>query len=135
MDDERSGRPVEIDDDAKAWIVSTACQKPCDFGYAAELWTLSALHRHIQAHAEEADYSRLKTVTKPGFQKYLKKMDIKPFRIKYYLERKDPDFEDKMHDVLLVYKQVEMQFGEDGTVTIPESGRFLALDTKGLIPK
>ncbi len=49
-------------------------------------------------------------------------MDIKPFRIKYYLERKDPDFENKMHDVLLVYKQVEMQFGEDGTVTIPECG-------------
>ncbi|MCI8969714.1 MAG: IS630 family transposase [Lachnospiraceae bacterium] len=122
FDDERSGRPVEITDDAKAWIVSTACQKPCDLGYAAELWTLSALHRHIQAHAEEAGYPRLKAVTKPWLQKYLKKMDIKPFRIKYYLERKDPDFEDKMHDVLLVYKQVEMQFGEDGTVTIPESG-------------
>ncbi len=121
FDDERSGRPVEITDDAKAWIVSTACQKPCDLGYAAELWTLSALHRHIQAHAEEAGYPRLKAVTKPWLQKYLKKMDIKPFRIKYYLERKDPDFEDKMHDVLLVYKQVEMQFGEDGTVTIPES--------------
>lgn len=45
-------------------------------------------------------------------------MDIKPFRIKYYFERKDPDFEDKMRDVLLVYKQVEMQFGEDGSVTI-----------------
>lgn len=122
FDDERSGRPVEITDDAKAWIVSTACQKPCDLGYAAELWTLSALHRHIQAHAEEAGYPRLKAVTKPWLQKYLKIMDIKPFRIKYYLERKDPDFEDKMHDVLLVYKQVEMQFGEDGTVTIPESG-------------
>lgn len=122
FDDERSGRPVEITDDAKAWIVSTACQKPCDLGYAAELWTLSALHRHIQAHAEEAGYPRLKAVTKPWLQKYLKKMDIKPFRIKYYLERKDPDLEDKMHDVLLVYKQVEMQFGEDGTVTIPESG-------------
>lgn len=122
FDDERSGRPVEITDDAKAWIISTACQKPCDLGYAAELWTLSALHRHIQAHAEEAGYPRLKAVTKPWLQKYLKKMDIKPFRIKYYLERKDPDFEDKMHDVLLVYKQVEMQFGEDGTVTIPESG-------------
>lgn len=124
FDDERSGRPVEITDDAKAWIVSTACQKPCDLGYAAELWTLSALHRHIQAHAEEAGYPRLKTVTKPWLQKYLKKMDIKPFRIKYYLERKDPDFEDKMHDVLLVYKQVEMQFGEDGTVIIPESGHL-----------
>ena len=47
-------------------------------------------------------------------------MDIKPFKIKYYLERKDPEFEDKMHEVLMVYKQVEMQFDEDGNIFIPE---------------
>ncbi len=124
FDDERSGRPVEITDDAKAWIVSTACQKPCDLGYAAELWTLAALHRHIQQHAEEAGYPRLKTVTKPWLQKYLKSMDIKPFKIKYYLEKKDPDFEEKMHDVLPVYKQVEMQFDENGSIIIPEDGHM-----------
>ena len=124
FDNDRSGRPVEITDDAKSWIISIACQKPCDLGYAAELWTLAALHKHIQAHAEEAGYPRLKTVTKPWLQKYLKKMDIKPFKIKYYLERKDPDFENKMHDVLLIYKQVEMQFGDDGTITIPENGHL-----------
>ena len=33
------GRPVEITDDEKAWITDLACQKPTDFGYAAELWT------------------------------------------------------------------------------------------------
>ncbi len=95
LDDERSGRPPEITDDAKSWIISVACQKPCELGYAAELWTLAALHKHIQAHAEEAGYPRLKTITKPWLQKYLKKMEIKPFKIKYYLERKDPDFENK----------------------------------------
>ncbi len=124
FDDERSGRPVEVTDDAKSWIVSIACQKPCDLGYAAELWTLAALHKHIQMHAEEAGYPRLKTVTKPWLQKYLKKMDIKPFKIKYYLERKDPDFENKMHDVLLVYKQVEMQLDDDGNIIIPDSGHL-----------
>ena len=124
FDEERSGRPPEITDDAKAWIISIACQKPCELGYAAELWTLAALHKHIQIHAEEAGYPRLKTVTKPWLQKYLKKMDIKPFKIKYYLERKDPDFENKMHEVLLVYKQVEMQFDENGGIIIPEDGRM-----------
>ena len=39
FDNDRSGRPVEITDDAKSWIISIACQKPCDLGYAAELWT------------------------------------------------------------------------------------------------
>lgn len=122
FDDQRSGRPVEITDDAKAWIVSIACQKPCDLGYAAELWTLTGLHKHIQEHADGAGYPRLITVTKPWLQKYLKSMDIKPFKIKYYLERKDPDFDEKMHDVLLVYKQVEMQFDEDGKIIMPENG-------------
>lgn len=124
FDDERSGRPSEITDDAKSWIISVACQKPCDIGYAAELWTLNALHKHIQEHAEEAGYPRLKTVTKPWLQKYLKKMDIKPFKIKYYLERKDPEFESKMHNVLVVYKQVEMQFDDNGDIIIPESGHL-----------
>lgn len=124
FDDERSGRPVEITDDAKSWIISIACQKPCDLGYSAELWTLAALHKHIQTNAEEAGYPRLKTVTKPWLQKYLKKMDIKPFKIKYYLERKDPDFENKMHEVLLVYKQVEMQFDDNGDIIIPDDGHL-----------
>ena len=124
FDEERSGRPPEITDDAKAWIISIACQKPCELGYAAELWTLSALHKHIQIYAEQAGYPRLKTVTKPWLQKYLKKMDIKPFKIKYYPEKKDPDFENKMHEVLLVYKQVEMQFDEDGNIIIPEDGHI-----------
>ena len=90
FDEERSGRPPEITDDAKAWIISIACQKPCGPGYAAELWTLSALHKHIQTSAEQAGYPRLKTVTKPWLQKYLKKMDIRPFRSKYYLGKKRP---------------------------------------------
>ena len=121
-DDHRTGRPPEITDDAKAWIISVACQKPCDLGYAAELWSVSNLHKHIQNHAEDAGYPRLKTVTKSWLQKYLKSMDFKPFKIKYYLEKKDPDFEEKMHDVLLVYKQVEMQFDENGHVIVPEDG-------------
>ena len=90
-DDDRSGRPVEITDDAKAWIISIACRKPCEPGYAAELWTLAALHKHIQNFADDAGFPRLKTVTKPWLQKYLKQMDIKPFKIRYYRERKEPD--------------------------------------------
>lgn len=49
------------------------------------------------------------------------KMDMKPFKIKYYLERKDPDFENKMHNVLLIYKQIEMQFGDNGTIIMPKN--------------
>lgn len=122
FDDQRAGRPVEITDDAIAWIIDLACQRPADLGYSQELWTLKNLHQHIQNNAENAGYPRLKTITKPMVQKILKRSDIKPFKIKYYCEKRDPDFEAKKHDVLLVYKQISMQFDENGNIIIPEDG-------------
>ena len=119
FDAQRQGRPVEITDDAVAWIIDIACQRPADLGYAQELWTLKNLHQHIQTHAVEAGYPRLETITKPMVQKILKNSDIKPHKIKYYCEKRDPEFESKMHDVLLVYKQVSMQFDENGQLIIP----------------
>ena len=120
FDDQRSGRPVEITDDAVAWIIDIACQRPADLGYSQELWTTANLHKHIQAHAEEAGYPRLKTIAKSMLQKILDRNDIKPFKIKYYCEKRDPEFETKMHNVLVVYKQIAMQFDDDGNVSIPE---------------
>ena len=122
FDKQRKGRPVEITDDAKSWIINTACQKPCELGYSAELWTLTALHKHICANAETAGYPRLAAVSKPYIQKLLQASGIKPFKIKYYLEKRDPDFEQKMHDLLAVYKQVSMQFDENGDIMIPKNG-------------
>ncbi|RAZ95530.1 IS630 family transposase, partial [Klebsiella oxytoca] len=48
FDDQRKGRPVEITDDAIAWMIDIACQRPADLGYSQELWTLKNLHQHIQ---------------------------------------------------------------------------------------
>lgn len=120
FDAQRKGRPVEITDDAVAWIINLACQRPAELGYSQELWTLKNLHEHIQTNAEKEGYPRLKTITKPMVQKILARNDLKPFKIKYYCEKRDPDFDKKMHDVLLVYKQVSMQFDENGSVIIPE---------------
>ena len=119
FDVQRPGRPSEITDDAKAWMIHFACQRPTELGYAQELWTLTSLHKYVQKHAEEAGYPRLSTVTKPYIQKFLKEQDMKPFKIKYYCEKRDPDFEAKMHEILLVYKQIEMLFDENGELFIP----------------
>ena len=108
------GRNAEITDDEKAWIINIACQKPKDFGYSAETWTYARLTSHINKHAEEAGYIRLSTIHKSTVHTILDKAEIKPFRIKYYCENRDPDFDSKMHNVLLVYKQLAMQFDENG---------------------
>ena len=107
------GRNAEITDEEKAWIISIACQRPADFGYAAETWTYARLTEHINKSAEQAGYVRLSTIT------ILDAAEIKPFRIQYYCENRDPEFESKMHQVLLVYKQVEMLFDENGELYIP----------------
>jgi len=122
FDDKRGGRPVEITDDAVTWIIDVACQRPADLGYAQELWTLKNLHKHIQDNAKAAGYPRLQTITKTMVHKILKRSDIKPHKIRYYCEKRDPDFETKMHEVLVVYKQISMQFDEDGNIIIPDEG-------------
>lgn len=120
FDAKRSGRPAEVSDDAKAWIINLACQRPAELGYSQELWTLAKLHKHIQQHAQQAGFPRLTTITKAYVQKLLQDNQIKPFKIKYYCEKRDPDFESKMHEVLVVYKQVEMQFDENGNIIVPD---------------
>jgi transposase len=110
------GRNPEITDDEKAWIINIACCKPTELGYAAETWTYAKLTRHINITAESVGYTRLSTLTKTSIKNILDAAEIKPFKIKYYCEKRDPDFEQKMHEVLVVYKQVEMMFDEEGNL-------------------
>jgi len=35
--------------------------------------------------------------------------EIRPHKIKYYLERRDPEFDQKMQEVLMVYQEVNLQ--------------------------
>jgi len=110
------GRNPEITDEEKAWIVNIACQRPWDLGCPAETWTYTKLTEYINENAETAGYTRLATITRISIRNILEQAEIKPFRIRYYCENRDPDFETKMHDVLVVYKQIEMQFDKDGNL-------------------
>ena len=126
------GRNAEITDEEKAWIINIACQKPIDFGYAAETWTYATLTSHIHKTAEAAGYTRLSTIHKNTVNTILNKADIKPHKITYYCENRDPDFDSKMHNVLLVYKQLEMQFDESGKLIISDDApvHVLSYDEK-----
>ena len=104
-------RPKEpvITEEAKAWVVHWACTKPKELGYAAELWTRSSLARHVREHAVEAGYPALAKAGKATVHRILVAQPLRPEKVKYYLERRDPDFESKMREVLLVYQEVALQ--------------------------
>lgn len=118
-DSARTGKPGTISDDEKAWITSIACTKPKDLGYAQELWTYRKLRDHVRDACETAGFPGLKQISHNTVRTILERSSIKPNKITYYLERKDPEFETKMHDVLVVYKQVSMCFDSNGNLIIP----------------
>src|SRR5580692_11229957 len=98
-----------IGDDAKAWVVHVACSKPKDLGYAAEVWSRQALARHIREHAVEAGFPALSRAAKATVHRILAAQTLHPEKVKYYLERRDPDFEAIMRKVLIVYQDVALQ--------------------------
>ena len=98
----------EITDEAKAWVVSIACTTPKDHGLAAELWTISALARFISQGAEAAGFTRLANAGKSTVWRILHQNEIKPHKIRYYLEKRDPEFDRKMQEVLMVYRDVSI---------------------------
>ena len=98
----------EITDEAKAWVVSLACTKPKDHGLAAELWSISALAKFVCEAAEAAGFARLANAGKSTVWRILDDNHIKPHKIRYYLEKRDPEFDRKMQEVLMVYRDVSL---------------------------
>jgi transposase len=110
------GRNPEITDEEKTWIINIACQRPYDLGCPQETWTYTSLASYINKNAEKAGLIRLSTISRSGIRNILDNAEIKPHKIRYYCERRDPDFDKKMHEVLVVYKQIELQFDEEGDI-------------------
>jgi transposase len=119
-----------ITEEARAWVVSLACGKPKELGYAAELWTRSALANHVRTHAVEAGHPSLAKAAKATVQRILAEQPLHPERVKYYLERRDPQFDEKMKNVLLVYQAVALQNEERRQSNTPLSIVTVSVDEK-----
>jgi transposase len=104
----RPGKPPTITPEARAWIINLACKKPKALGYSFELWTNRLLAEHIRKHCMEAGYPCLAKISRGTVSKILQKSNIRPHKVTYYLERRDPAFDQKMVQVLHVYKEVEL---------------------------
>ena len=104
----RPGKEPTITPEAKAWLVSLACDKAKDHGYPHELWTTRLLARHAREHGPAAGHDCLARLVQGTVCKLLGQEEIKPHKVRYYLENRDAEFEQKMAEVLCVYREVEV---------------------------
>ena len=104
----RPGREPTITAEAKTWLTNLACRKAKELGYPHELWTTRLLARHAREHGPEEGHSCLSKLAQGTLCNILNEQEIKPHKIRYYLERRDPEFKTKMAEVLCVYREVKL---------------------------
>src|ERR1700752_2883348 len=107
-DRQRPGKEPTITAEAKAWLVSLACRKAKDLGYPHELWTTRLLARHAREHGPAEGHACLGKLVQGTVCKILDQQEVKPHKVRYYLERRDPEFKAKMAEVLCVYREVKI---------------------------
>src|SRR5829696_4680029 len=89
LDDRRHpGKEPTITMEAKAWLTALACRKAKDFGYPHELWTTRLLARHAREHGPAEGHACLATLVQGTVCKILDQEEVKPHKVRYYLERR-----------------------------------------------
>src|ERR1700683_3531147 len=121
-DPPRPGKEPTITTEAKAWLVSLACRKAKDLGYPHELWTTRLLARHARDYGPAGGHACLADLGQGTVCKILDQDEVKPHKVRYYLEQRDPDFAAKMADVLCVYRQVQI-LKQEGAAAKKKQGK------------
>ncbi len=115
----RPGKPPAIDDNDKSYVVFLACHKPKELGLPEELWSITALRRYIREHCERDGYPNLRSLSRSKLWEILEERELKPHRITYYLERKDPEFKEKMERLLILYKEIQVSIDRGEQPDLP----------------
>jgi len=126
----RKGRNPKLTSEDKTWVINLACIKPKELGYANETWTYSLLVKHIRENAPLQGFPMLTKATKSSVHNILCEAPIKPHKLTYYLERKDPDFETKMAQILVVYKQVSIMREQEANSEVERNWAVISYDEK-----
>src|ERR1700757_2040983 len=104
----RPGKEPTITAEARTWLVSLACRKAKDLGYPHELWTTRLLAPPAREHGPAEGHACLGKLVQGTLCKILNEQEVKPHKVRYYLERRDPEFKAKMAEVLCVYREVKI---------------------------
>jgi transposase len=78
----RPGKEPVITPDAKAWLVSLACDKAKEHGYPHELWTTRLLAHHARERGPMAGHECLANLVQGTVCKILGQEEIKPHKVR-----------------------------------------------------
>jgi transposase len=117
----RSGLRPDITEAARAWLIGEACAKAKDRGYPHELWTLRLLAAHARCHGPMVGHTCLAELAPSTVHDILNNQPVKPHKVRYYLDRRDPAFAERKAEVIEVYAAAEM------LRALPESERSVAI--------
>jgi transposase len=107
-DSPRPGRQPTITSEARTFIVDLACRKPKELGYPHELWTTRLLTKHVRDQGPAVGHACLANLAQGTLCKILAAHEVKPHKVRYYLQRRDPEFAEKMAELLCVYREVSL---------------------------
>ena len=113
------GKEPTITMEAKAWLTDLACRKAKEFGYPHELWTTRLLAQHAREHGPAEGHTCLAALAQGTVCKILDQEEVKPHKVRYYLECRDPEFAEKMAEVLCVYRKVRLLKKDAGAAKKP----------------
>ena len=105
IDKSRSGRPQNISAESRAFVISLACMKPKNIGYPHEIWTQRLLAKHIRKNCIKEGHSDLSSINQGTISKILNASNIKPHKIRFYIAKVDPEFDQKAAKVLATYNE------------------------------
>jgi hypothetical protein len=74
----------------KLQLVSLAYQKAKELGYPYELWTTRLLGRRAREQGPAEGFACLGKLVQGAACKILDEQEIKPRKVRYYLDRRDP---------------------------------------------
>ena len=104
----RPGKESTITVEAKTWLVALACRKAKEFGLSARGLDDATSADHAREHGPRQGHACLSGLA-PGHRlQVLDAQEVKPHKVRYYLERRDPEFKAKMAQVLCVYREVNI---------------------------
>src|SRR5262249_5779957 len=77
-------------------------------GYQSDEGTPRLLVRHAREQGPAEGHACLANLAQGTVCKILDQEEVKPHKVRYYLEQRDPEFAEKMAEVLCVYRTVKL---------------------------